>query len=92
MKYLSKSYFDLALESVKDKKYVVLHDNDDHVDFFVFDEKEEFENEFKIVKHKYYPHDMVIPKHIIEKNNNYIDCIINGQNYYLDINKLYLKK
>jgi len=74
------SLFDLILEKLKDEKgynVVSLSDeNDDIGQVFHFETKEEFELNFEITKHPYYPSNMIIPK-------NNIFSIISHHNLYL---------
>jgi hypothetical protein len=74
------SLFDLILEKLKDEKgynVVSLSDeNDDIGQVFHFETKEEFELNFEITKHPYYPNNKIIPK-------NNIFSIISHHNLYL---------
>lgn len=69
MKSYTISLFDLILEKLKDEKgynVVSLSDeNDDIGQIFHFETKEEFESNFEIAKHPYYPDNMIIPKNDI---------------------------
>jgi hypothetical protein len=80
MKSYTISLFDLILEKLKDEKgynVVSLSDeNDDIGQIFHFETKEEFELNFEIAKHPYYPGNMIIPK-------NNIFSIISHHNLYL---------
>lgn len=89
MKTHTVSLFDLILEKLKDEKgYNVVsldNQNDDIGQIFHFETREEFEANFEITKHPYYPTNMIIPR-------NNIFSIVNHHNLYLIIDGVLMGK
>lgn len=90
LQYEDIDFFDLILEKLKSYNgYAVFEISKEemHSKLFKFDTKEEFEKNFEIKKHLYYPGNMVIPINKIDGDYN---CLINGEKFYIDEDNLYL--
>lgn len=93
IKYEGIDFFDIIVEKIKPYKgYTVFHisRDDNYCQIFNFKTKEDFEKEFHIDKHPYYPGNCIIPNQIEEESNQFDTCFIGGQEYMLDISNIYL--
>lgn len=91
--YESVDFFDLVVERLKSHKgYAVFHieKEDQYCQIFKFDSKEKFDREFSITKHPSYPGNMVYPNNVKEEFGLTDSCIIDGQEFTIDLNSLYL--
>ena len=87
----SVNLFDLIIEKIKDYKghTVVELDEEDGAKIFHYDTKEEFEKDFRIFFHQMYRSYGVVPKTITKEYGSSVDCIVEDEEEYLDINRLY---
>lgn len=93
MKTREESFFDLTLNKYKDTKgYIIVyfHDEKNYSTVIEFETKEEFEDNFEIKKHPYYPSNVYIPKNIIKQFGDAYECLIDGQEFYIESNEMYL--
>ena len=92
--YETFDFFDLIVEKLKKNKGYTIFSIEKEEDFckvFNFETKEEFDKEFTITKHPIYPGNIIAPNNVIESEIGLSDtCIINGQEFILNINELYL--
>jgi len=96
MEHQRFDFFNMVLEVLKAKPGTHLFvmrsfdDEQDLCDVFSFESKEEFDKEFETKKHPYYPCSYYLPRTIINSFGNAVDCIINGENLYINLNHPYL--
>jgi hypothetical protein len=94
LNYETFDFFDLIVTKLKNNKgYTVFsYEKEDlFCKSFNFATKEEFDMEFSITKHSYYPGNILTPKNIVRTENGHVDyCVIDGQQFTIDINELYL--
>jgi len=93
LKYESIDFFDLVVEKLKNYKgYTVFHieNENQYCQIFNFDSKEKFDREFSIAKNPSYPGNMVIPNNIIEEFGISDKCIIDNQEFILNLDSIYL--
>lgn len=92
--YTQVSSFEEGLKKIEPVKgYSIIEDGGPEgtdTQIFHFDTKEEFDANFTQKKHPYYPGSMLIPIHITSTYGDSVDCLIDGDEYYLDLNNLYL--
>ncbi len=88
----SISTFDLLCEKVKDYKgYTVIQvSKEEHSKIFHFDDKADFDKNFELKPHSYYPCDALYPINVTAEYGDSIECVVDGEEQYLDFNNLYL--
>jgi hypothetical protein len=92
MKHYSVNLFDLIIEKFKSEKgYIVVApcDSDQCAQIFHFGTKEEFEKNFEMDKHPYYPGNKLVPKNRDGKDGPN-DFMIDNYYFYLGYSELYL--
>jgi hypothetical protein len=65
-------------------------DEQDLCDVFSFESKEAFDKEFETKKHPHYSCNYYLPRVIIKSFGHNVDCMINGENMYINLNHSYL--
>jgi len=94
MNYIETNLYDLIKEKIKDYKGYTLFeikDNDHMVNIFHFETKEEFDNNFEMVKHGYYPGKFPRPKNITKSYGDSVECLIDGEEHYINLRNFYLE-
>ena len=94
MNYIETNIYTLIEEKIKNYKGYVLYEikDDDHMaNIFHFETKEEFDNNFEMKKHSYYPDTYPTPKNIVKSYGDSVECLIDGHEYYICLRNFYLK-
>ena len=88
----STNIFDLISEKVKGSVGYTLVELSKEGDSKIihFDTKEDFDKDFGMKKHPYYPSDMIVPKNVTGDYGTSMECLIDGVEEYIDLNNLYL--
>jgi hypothetical protein len=96
MEYKQFNFLDMVAEAMKAKTgcHLIimrpLEDEPDLCDIYSFKSKEEFDKEFETKKHPYYPGNIYIPRIIKRSFGNSVDCVIDGENYYIQLTNIRL--
>lgn len=85
--------FQLAVNAAPNEGYAVLQYNlaeGQNPTLITYDTQEEFEQDFAIGPHAYYPGNRLNPINVIQDYGDTCDCNIQGGQFYLQKNSIYL--
>lgn len=94
MNYIETDLYSLIKEKIKNYKGYILFEikDDDHMaNIFHFETKEEFEKNFEMKKHGYYPDTYPYPKNVIKNYGDSVECLIDGSEFYINTRNFYLE-